>query len=367
MRGARESTTGFWLAAAGWALCLVVWGGCAAQYVDPIRAAQADPKQVSFLFSDDFERGGLVASDLPAGKWAVLSPAPGGILHTASGAAHQGNLGLELVDAHAAPEGQDEGSVRARFEGLVSVYARYWVRLVATTSRAGGEIISGTQSTGPAGCGVVDVVVNAETGTLWVEGCDATGASTAEPHISQSLEDGWHLVETSVLGLGGIDGERSLYVDGLLRSDRKGLNLTGLGAVGFSLGEPWALPATYVGTLQFDDVRASVSPLASRVVFLTPATAQVGVCTLVNLSLRDSVLDAPSAMPWEISASLEVHAVNGTFFEDSGCSVPSSRVIFRAGFASAVRFVRFDGPGTAQLSATSSDFLGPQTTLSVLP
>ncbi|WP_257459586.1 LamG-like jellyroll fold domain-containing protein [Archangium lipolyticum] len=310
-------------------------------------------------FSDDFETGTLRASEIPAGRWSVVGASSPNALSNGAVGAHRGQYGLTVVDRTNASTPDSEASVSSDERAPLSseFFVRAWMRLrdVSTPGSLVAlqalpvqvELRLRSQSAGP----------------VW-ELAVMTGASrTYVSFFGSRVEaDRWHLVEFSASGLGTRSGEARLWVDGV----EQGTGVSGRDWTDPSyvmkrvvMGEPWADSRTFTGTLDFDDVRVSATPMASRLVLRWPVDAATSSgCIPLEVSLRSSATGAPAPAPYETEVALAVTAGAGGFHSDEACKSPVPGMLLPTGASERRVYFRPGGTGgTAMLAASHPDFL----------
>ena len=315
--------------------------------------AQAQP-----LFADDVESGTLLPGDTPPGRWDSYVQAT--LLNTLQPsmlAAHRGSYGIRQVDDRAVTGAGDENHlVWRQASPVMSVGLRFWLRV--PVNNLGGSLFVGTLLDAPGGPvpggGQVATVglSNAPAGA-GLGGFDATGLyqydRTPAPDASV-----WHLYEVAVDRIGNPLGTRALYIDGRLSARRAPLDMTGQSFAGVNLGEYYADERTFMGTLDFDDIRVEGLPQASTLtVTATPVGSSPCVPAIIGLVSSDG---RPAPAPYDFIATLEATAPAG-FHSNADCSAPVTAVSFAAGGTQALAYF---APGVAAqpvLRARFVDFL----------
>lgn len=301
----------------------------------------------SFPFETDFERG--LAN---AGFDTVNAPGAADSVFTSPLAAHRGDAGLRVVDGTSASTQGTGPSVVVNLGGGRPVYARFWMRV--TSLDPGTVYIVQLISSGGSVNSIEDVSLSTPDGTLGSAGADASGAYPSEAHGPVFPVSGWHLVEMNVFGVGSTSGARQVWLDGALQVERTKIDWRGLSAFRFNFGEPWANNRSQVGTLDFDDLRLSDAPMASRLAWSEQRPGASG-CRAFTLMLVDST-GSPAPAPYPVEASLGGSA-GVTFYADADCSRETRTTTLNPGSAKALVFARATGLGAKTLTAAQVDFL----------
>jgi MYXO-CTERM domain-containing protein len=125
------------------------------------------------------------------------------------------------------------------------------------------------------------------------------------------------------------------------------------------MGEPWSDTGPFVGSIDFDDVRVSAAPMASRLELRRAegASASPG-CLAVDVGLWSSASGALAPAPYETEVALTVSAGQGTFHADEACRAPVLVLVLPTGSSGRRVYFRPGGTGdTATLAASHPDFL----------
>lgn len=247
-----------------------------------------------------------VLADTFEGRSDVFTGSPWGYVFSGEGvialsplAAHRGDAGLRLIDT-TANAGSDVGSKLDNPDlgvAPAASWARMWMRVVQVDQADDVIVLQlGRGGTGPAGRQQQIFVNGYEVAS---DGFVAGGLVTT---LRYPLDAGWHLLELGWEGVGTSAGARELFVDGAPVGRDEGLDFSWPQTLQeLNVGETYAdLP--FRGVIDFDDVRLSYAPPASRLT-LAPGSGQltVGRCSTVTLVLTDShgqVVDggAPTAL-----------------------------------------------------------------------
>ncbi|NOK33743.1 hypothetical protein HMI49_11090 [Corallococcus exercitus] len=319
------------------------------------------PAQASEGFADDFETGTLLPEDTPPGRWDDSGVVGANTLTNGAAGAHRGRFGLTVVDRATASGSQ--ASIHANVTPLTSeVHVRTWLRMRAVGAVGSAVIMQGL----PA---LVELRLLAP-GPGW-ELSLRNGASRTyvSLHGAKVEAERWSLVELRVRGLGTASAEARLWVDGV----EQGSGLTGLDLRDDAnvvdtvmVGEPWSDTGTFTGSLDFDDVRVSNAPMASRLELRRPVTEGAKDCLAVDLSLRASSTGAPAPAPYDADVALAVQSDAGRFHADADCDSPVTRVVLPTGASERRVYFRPQGTaGTVTWEASHADFLPASLTVDV--
>ncbi len=305
-------------------------------------------------FADGFE-GQLLTSDVPSGQWDTLNP--GAIstpLSLEAAAAHRGTKGLRATDTVSVPSTVGTGSsLQKRVLGFGNQFIRFWFRGTPDTDSTQAVAIAMIQADT-----VVDTVAEFyfEGGgrKLFVRAFDRM-AAVATSSMQVDLDtSGWHLLELSAENMGTANGVVSASVDGIERVTLRNLDWNGTAFKDLLIGEPFVDGHGYTGTLDFDDYRGSLSPLASRLALTLPIQPiAFGECVNATAQLnssRNTQIGATEAVDLQLtSPGLQFGAT---------CNSIGSAVVMPAG-ASTVSFaMRAVVAGTQQVSVSTTDFIG---------
>ncbi|RKH66370.1 LamG domain-containing protein [Corallococcus llansteffanensis] len=336
-----------------------VWGGVlgGCLLLSPLPAAASD------WFADDFETGTLVAEDSPAGRWDDAVPVSPNTLASGTAGAHRGRYGFTVVDR--AGVSGSQASINAQRAPLSSEFhMRSWLRMRAVGTEGNVVLMQGL----PA---LVELRLVLLPELRWeLAARNGSGRTYVSLHGSEVEAERWYLVEFGVRGLGTTSGEARLWVDGI----EQGTALTGrdfrdaanvLDQV--MVGEPWSDTGTFTGSLDFDDVRVSAAPMASRLELRQPVAASgSSKCIAVDVSLRTSANGALAPAPYDAEVALASNGGAGDFHEDADCGSPVTRLVLPTGVSEHRVYFRPTGPeGAVTLAASHADFL--PTSLAVEP
>ncbi|MFP2911724.1 hypothetical protein ACLESD_43205 [Pyxidicoccus sp. 3LFB2] len=312
--------------------------------------------------ADDFETGTLVSEDLPPGRWdQAVATSPNTVVNGAQGA-HRGRRGLTVTDSSSA-QGPVVSLVQDADTLTSEVHARTWLRLRAVS--AYGRIILAQAM--PA---LVELrLVEQDAGAVW-ELAARNGPHPSPTYVSRRGSpvepERWYLVEFSARGLGTASGEARLWVDGVEQVaplSGRDWSHPEYEFDTFILGEPWTDTGTFRGSIDYDDVRVSAAPHASRLELRPPVEAPSS-CLAVDVSLRSTAAQAPAPAPYDTDVALAVTAGEGGFHADAQCDSPVTGTRLPVGTTERrVYFRPTGGEGVATLAASHPDFLSATVTV----
>jgi hypothetical protein len=298
------------------------------------------------LLSDDFEEGSLA-------KWQCAScERPPSSVRISPLAAHRGTKGFRLDDAENSAGAGSGASAYVDLGARPNLYARTWVRLTQTNAVGDSMLLDVFAST----VNLNNVYLETSGSLLTLAGDKKPGLVSRSP-TSATLSDGnWHLLEAAATGGGTANGARTLWLDGVQLAAESGLDWTSAAWIAntFALGQAWSVNRQFVGTVDFDDVRVSDAPLASRWV-LVPAAQPVeeGACVPLEVELQDS-LGALAPAPYAVA-----FAVTGpvTLFSEPTCSQSLTSPTLPIATSRLALYARFDSVGNVGLGVSHPDFL----------
>ncbi|RKH14441.1 hypothetical protein D7V97_03225 [Corallococcus sp. CA053C] len=313
------------------------------------------PAAASDWFADDFETGTLVVEDSPAGRWDDAVPFSPNTLASGTAGAHRGRYGFTVVDRDSVSGSQ--ASINVVRASLTSEFhMRSWLRMRAVGTTGNVVLMQGLPM-------LVELRLVLLPGLRWeLAARSGSGRTYVSLHGSDVAADRWYLVEFGIRGLGTTSGEARLWVDGI----EQGTALSGQDFRGAAnmveqvmVGEPWSDTGTFTGSFDFDDVRVSAAPMASRLELQRPVAASGSSgCLAVEVSLRSSENGTLAPSPYDAEVALAVNGGAGDFHEDADCDSPVARVVLpKGGSERRVYFHPKDSGGTVTLTASHGDFL----------
>jgi hypothetical protein len=327
--------------------------------------ATAVPGQI---FESDFESGTLSVNDAPPGEWPNVDAEPNIALSAAAAAAHRGGFGMRVHDQdpqtgnHPGSHGEFDFSATPVTTG--SYFARFWMRL--TSSNDVGDIAVGRiAGTGLTGGGALNAPgITFPGAVLQVGGYDATPTFLNDITSLSLVVGQWYLVEMGASGFGTANGNRTVWVDGALIHDRSPINWTGVAVTIFDLGLPNSNESEFVGVLDFDDARTSLTAPASTLKVAAPTGAGTGDCVPVGVSLVTSSGVTADA-PYDVVVSL-ASGGEGAFYSNVGCTSTATTATIATGASSVTAYFKSPNQATVLLSASHLDFLGGSASLNVI-
>lgn len=306
-----------------------------------------------------FETGTTLDTDTPPGCFNTLyAPYPVSSVTASMAAARRGTWGLRLIDGEG---GLGDASDTALYEDGAPIfgayYARAWVRLVSSNF-LGGAIVLQLTNTAVQSPSLVDVRVAMDTGRLDVGGFDVNAQYALAVGDAGLSRGQWHLVELAATGVGQRDGGRELWLDGQSVAAERHVDFSGatLFVGRLAVGQPYASDRRWLGTLDFDDVRSAVVPLASRLSLAPVGAAYVGECVPVTVRLVDTPTGQPAAAPEAFVARVTVPGDAGVFAEGS-CVGVDVGVAFARGATEATFGLR-PAAALTTVDVAADDFLG---------
>ena len=317
--------------------------------------------------ADDFEAGTLLTTDSPPGPWTSVSlPVASNSLSVVSAAAHQGDAGLRLVDNDGDAGADQQDAVNDfGFSGTGDFYGRFWFR-ISQSNHTGNfsvlELLDSLSSSTPA---VLDILVRYPGPGFDLGGWDSSPIYSVQTARASPAENTWMLIEVAILGMGTNSGARQLWMNGQLIAQTTPVDWSGASYVGTRLGEPWANDVTFVGQLDFDDVRIGGAPLASTLNWEAPSSAAAGQCLPATLQLVDSPHHALAPAPYPVIATLFASQPGVQFFSDVACTLKTSELSIAKGGSQAAAYLQATSTGTYTLVAQHPDFLTGQAALAV--
>jgi hypothetical protein len=313
-------------------------------------------------FEDDVETGNLVT---PGGNWTgATTPVSANTITASTAAAHRGSYGVRLTDNNNTANAGDQNNLEFESaDAAPDYYWRGWMRLTPTNTVGEFTPIELLCNDGSNSIALVDISVTYPSAAFILEGDFNGGAGSSRTVTTAIASAGtWNLVEVVMHGIGTTSGSRRLLVNGVSRAYHSNLNFTSAsyGKINqMNIGASWSNDRRWTGTIDFDDVRASTSDLASSLrVTAGGASYQAGTCIALTLGLRESVAAAAAHAPYAVQTSLNVSGVTGSFFSNSGCTTPITTLTIPSGVSLApTSYFRATSSGTAVVTASHADFL----------
>ena len=299
----------------------------------------------------DVETFTLLATDSPPGPWTgIYAPIAANRIDAGAVAAHRGSFGIRAIDA--VGTGNADTEIRL-FYNLTArtgdTHLRAWVRL-ATSNGLGRLVIIQVSSVNTA---LLDFIVPG-TGGVELGGFTSTGYVFSAPGPSVS-DGGWHLVEVSLLGVGTMSGRMVGWVDGR-DAGVSARNWQGYSYDNIGIGEPWSSDRSFIGAIDFDDVRISTRPHASRLGVEALGTIPAGACRPLRISLHDSNGNLARA-PYGFDAGVWATGGPLTIAGDPGCLLPATTADFAPDASTALVYVRGTSPASVLVESAYEDLL----------
>lgn len=343
------------------------WGLLAATAV--ALGATAAPAQDGVL-REDFE-GPFRTENPPRLPWTFLGVEPGVTAVTSGVAARRGGGGLRIDDDRSAFERQATlAAVLPRTGGGISAqpnyYNRAFVRFTgfesAPEDRSSFLVIEAVSQGEPARY----LVLRSPTLELLSGGrVSGTLEITEHPTGKRLSPRTWHLAEVAVTQAGSASACALVALDGVQVDARCGLDLSGRQAGVPQVGLTYQTGGAARGQVDFDDVAAGPSPVASTVRFTAEVVAaSTGDC--LEVRARGHSAFAPDAgAPFPFSEVVPL-SLDFAAFSDAACQQAQPGFVLAAEAASATAFVKPLRPGTLDLGAQPrSVLLGEQPTFEV--
>lgn len=203
---------------------------------------------------------------------------------------------------------------------------------------------------------------------LFLTGFDDDG-QYFNPRAANLPDSNWHLYEIFLRGMGFSDAGVTVIVDGTAVLDyRVGFDFVDAGVRQINIGYTYGAPRTLIGSVDFDDVRGSLTRPAgiARINGVNgPWYADTCVQLRVDFATSDRFLQQPL---FDSNTITLASAPSGTFFSEPTCTQPLP-ISFSADAGTTVINVWFRPTSAATyfLTASASDLLPGLGSLSVQP
>ncbi|MBK7857663.1 MAG: hypothetical protein IPJ65_03335 [Archangiaceae bacterium] len=308
--------------------------------------------------TDDFESGSL-------SRWSIY-PLGGGVSAAPNPAsAHRGDAGVRITDNDAATTGGQQLSLARDLTAVTGDYhVRFWYRMPAVASSVSGFTIA--QLLTPGSSVVAAANVLSEGSRIGISG-GANGDFTQSIGNKVMGDGQWHLVELSVLRLGTVNGQRRLWVDGVLETEATNLDWMTTSYVPdkVTIGEPFAGNKSFTGVLDYDDFRSGPTRWGNEFVLDVVGTVTQGRC--VEATLRLTTVHAPPSSVANLTEDTRVAlgSADGKvdFFTSLQCLTALPAVTVPSGSQSAKVWFKSRGAGAQTLVATHPDYLRGETVI----
>ncbi|MGA9523435.1 MAG: MYXO-CTERM sorting domain-containing protein [Myxococcaceae bacterium] len=315
-------------------------------------AVCASPVVAAPVFSDDVETGGA---------WDEVTPGPASnAIQATSEAAHRDTYGIRHTDLDASAGGV-QGVVIYKFVPVQGrVYGRFWFRHTPQSTR--GNLLVFRIAGVEAEIRIEHPVPPAEpTGASWeLAGRQGDAGTFVRAGAGPKVKVGeWELIELAVEGMGTANGKLTLFVDRQQVVSRSDLDFRDAmyvaGAV--VLGGQWSDRPEFKGVSDFDDVRVSVEPPASRLgLSVAAAPEDVSNCVPLAVSLHDTPADDAAPAPYDVEVRLVDVKDAGTFHADATCGTAIAQTIIPKDSTTTTVYFASEAAGTFELRAEHDDF-----------
>lgn len=307
----------------------------------------------SLPFRDGFESGDL-------STWEkTWFPSAANTLAPSAEAAKVGAFGLRLVDEDASSGPQGQNSVHIDLgSNFNQLSTRTWIRMSNPAGQGSLTVI-----TLPNGAGqtMLSVVVDIPSGAVSLALVAANSPFTERP-TGTSLQPGtWHLIELLGSGIGTVNGQARLWVDGEPRASLSNLDWSAMRPVGFNFGAHWSGGAS-TSIVDFDEVALATALQASRV-RLDPmgvTTLEAGACAPIELRITTStgtaVTDGRGDLPVSLAATTEAGG-KAAFYASADCATPIDALLIPPSNVPTIFYVRPTHAGRLEIAATTDDLL----------
>lgn len=309
------------------------------------------------LLADGFESGVLTAGPARTGSWAEIVNSNAQVQTQASmNAARVGSFGMRVSDTDATQRTANGSGARSNSVRSITgrVFIRTWMRLHQAPPTGGLVLVAGYSPV--QGKSIGDIAIDAAP-HLRVQGSSAALNSYTNVEFADPIPlNQWMLLELEIEGMGSAQGTRRLRVDADAVVEETGIDFTGFDLRGILVGEAWQDATTFTGTIDFDEVRVTDAPPASRLALTEDAPA-AGGCAPVTLALQTST-GAPAEAPYEVAVSL-IASTAFELFADAACTgTQVAQITLPAGALGQSFSVRWTDGSTLQLGARHPDFIG---------
>jgi len=323
-----------------------------------VDAARVTSRPLSL--EDTAESGNLLLEDSPPGPWLNRSlGAEGSNPFSAEGAAaHRGTYGLRLDDVDSSTGSGSQNRLATARGPLESseFYLRFWLR-VSPVSTGGQMIIAQVLWDLGVPHAPLNLRLTYPQARLSVAASDINGISRTGAQEAPAAHGQWQLVELALRGIGTATGALSLWVDGQGVTTVSSVDWTSRQASRVQLGSIYASDRTFTGFLDFDDLRASVTPPAGRLGVTSDVSAmKAGDCAPLVTRLTAPEGDAAPA-PYPVALAGSVEGLAGTFHTDPACESAPGAGQIAEGATEAGFYFRPSEAGLARVSASHVDFL----------
>ncbi|MBL8954573.1 MAG: hypothetical protein JNK82_27585 [Myxococcaceae bacterium] len=299
--------------------------------------------------------------------WRLEGDAPGagGHIRIEAAAAHRGSFGLRFTDDGSAARLGPGPRLGTTFSfSSPQLYSRVWLRAAVVGGSGNTRAFWSQWATaqgGPNNAHSFQISARGEV-TAGEQGVLPDGGSRGrDDPTGFKLDGGWHLLEAATFGAGSDStaGVTLYRFDGLDAGRHSGVSAWADRFVGFSLGSAYAF-GTFGAQLDFDDVRVSTQPLATRLALRVDGPLVARACNPVVVSLQASMPAPDGGEAAEVTATAPVLlAVGGALlYADDGCTEPlDGGATLATGAARLTLFVAPPIAGAYTLTARQRDGL----------
>lgn len=203
---------------------------------------------------------------------------------------------------------------------------------------------------------------------LFLTGFDGTG-QYFNPRAANVPDSNWHLYEIFLRGMGSNDSGVTVIIDGTNALDYGvGFDFPDSGVRQINVGYTYGAPRTLLGSVDFDDVRGSLTRPAG-IARISGVNGPWYADTCIQLRVDFATSDRSQQQPLFDTNTITLASVpGGTFYSDSNCSQPLP-ISFPADAGTMVINAWFRASSAANyfLTASASDLLPGLGSLSVQP
>ncbi len=299
-------------------------------------------------FNDGFETGDLSRWD------ATWEPAAANSLSVTGAAAHDGLVGLRLVDNDNSSAEQGQNSVGSAIPVSNTLFIRAWIRVTSPAGPGAWQVMRLANSSSMP---LLSLTLGAQSRSIGVGHRHPTLGYESGTSTATYVPGRWALYEMYGEGARTDGGLGRLFIDGVERhrvliTDWSGSNA----ADGMNLGGIFS-SQNQTGTLDFDDFRLARAPLPSTVRVAVPSGPYLaGACLAIAVRAGTSLGDVVDPPAYELPISFALDG-GAALFRDSQCQTPAgpSRLGADAGMVQV--FLRAADAGAVFLAVRSPDLI----------
>lgn len=306
-------------------------------------------------------RAQLIDEKLESGNWAaswtVQSAHAGITLTPLMAAKHRGQFGVRLLDTEATDTLTFGTQLETRLNETSSkLYSRLWVRVNSSNYGAGGTTLyvakwsNGVRFANAGGC-TLNYAAELQCGVESVSASNQADFRDEFTHFSLG-DAGWALLETATYGRGTDAGTVMFFANGRKILQHDNVESYTDRFVSWNVGEVYSYD-DWQGSVDFDDVRVDIVPLASRFTVTLPARVVEGRCFAVTVGLGSSSEPGPVEAPYAVQLAVDA----GTpLFSDPECATPVTGVPqLASGAKTAQVFTVAEAPGMFRVGVGQAD------------